>query len=154
MLLSKNAFFLILVFIVVSPLVIPKIIWLSGTKNTRGVVWFEGHTLELQGGISKHSVILFILNKDSFEFNGPGHLSTGDSVSVLYRSNNPADAIIDNPRAFWMGNLAYIILPLLVLLVLYFTPRRFDPLIPKGARIRIGERPFIQIIHPGSESNL
>jgi hypothetical protein len=150
MLLSKNVFFLILVFIVAGLFIIPKIIWLSGTKRAQGVVWFEGHTLELQGGISKHAVILFIVNKDSFEFNGSSHLKVGKSVPILYQSNNPEDAIVEDPQAFWMGNFAYILLPLLVLLVLYFTPQRFDPLIPKGARIRIGKKPFVQIIHPGN----
>jgi hypothetical protein len=56
--------------------------------------------------------------------------------------HNSPDMII---RA-WEGGLVFALFPLLFLLVLFLTPDRFDPLIPRGSRILLGWRPFIEII--------
>jgi hypothetical protein len=46
----------------------------------------------------------------------------------------------------WVPTLIYSLFPLLNLLVLYLTPERFDPLIPKKSTILLGIKPFIKII--------
>ena len=48
------------------------------------------------------------------------------------------------------GMLVFALYPLLVFLILFLTPDRFDPLIPRHSKILIGIRPFIKII-PGGD---
>jgi hypothetical protein len=50
------------------------------------------------------------------------------------------------PYNVWGATLIFALFPLLNLLVLYLTPERFDPLIPKNATILIGINPLIKII--------
>jgi hypothetical protein len=57
---------------------------------------------------------------------------------------NDADAII---RAC-EGGFVFSLFPLVTLLVLFLTPERFDPLIPKGARILLGWQPLVEIVRP------
>jgi hypothetical protein len=45
----------------------------------------------------------------------------------------------------WEGASVFALFPLVTLLVLFLTPDRFDPLIPRGAKILLGWRPFISI---------
>jgi hypothetical protein len=148
MLLSRNQFFLILlVLFVIGPFFVPRAIWLLHSQKTTGRGWFIGHTLELQGNISEHLVIIFRAGNDSVYFNGGGKgLYVGGPVPVRYRKDNPSDARIDTFSGMWEDVLINSLLPLLTLLILYITPARFDPLIPWKARIRIGKKPFIKII--------
>lgn len=48
----------------------------------------------------------------------------------------------------WEAGLVFAIFPVLVLIVLFLTPDRYDPLIPRGAKIFLGWKPFISIIPP------
>ena len=50
------------------------------------------------------------------------------------------------PDDGWSGTLVFALCPLLVLLILFLTPDRFDPLVPKKSTILIGIKPFIKII--------
>lgn len=50
------------------------------------------------------------------------------------------------PLRVWAGPLIFALFPLLVLLVLLLTPERYDPLLPRGARIMLGFRPFIRVL--------
>lgn len=50
------------------------------------------------------------------------------------------------PAEIWAPTVVFSIFPLLVLLVLFLTPDRFDPIIPKRARVLLGVRPFITIV--------
>ena len=50
------------------------------------------------------------------------------------------------PEDGWSGTLVFALCPLLILLVLFLTPDRFDPLIPKKSTILIGIKPFIKIV--------
>ncbi|MBS1599943.1 MAG: hypothetical protein JST75_17080 [Bacteroidetes bacterium] len=52
------------------------------------------------------------------------------------------------PVEVWSGTMVFATFPLLVLLVLYFTPEKLDPLIPRKSKILLGIRPFIKIIPP------
>ena len=50
------------------------------------------------------------------------------------------------PRYVWGATFVYSLFPLMILLVLLFTPERLDPLIPKRSKVLIGIRPLIKII--------
>ena len=50
------------------------------------------------------------------------------------------------PVLIWEGTIIFALFPLLTLLVLFLTPDRFDPLIPRRARILLGFRPFVRIL--------
>jgi hypothetical protein len=60
--------------------------------------------------------------------------------------NHPAGTGI--PIEIWGASMAYALWPLLVLVVLFLTPERLDPLIPKKSKIILGIRPFLKIIPP------
>lgn len=148
MLLSRNQFFLILLILfVIGPFYVPRILWLINSKKATGRGWFVGHTLELQGDVTQHLVIIFKAGNDSVFFNGGGRgFHVGDTVPVCYERDNPSDARINTFSGMWEDVLINSLLPLLTLLILFITPGRFDPLIPWKARIRIGIKPLIKII--------
>lgn len=50
------------------------------------------------------------------------------------------------PLDIWGGAMVFSLFPSLIWLVLAFTPDRFDPLLPKGAKVLLGWRPFISIL--------
>ncbi len=50
------------------------------------------------------------------------------------------------PAEVWRATLVFSLFPMLVLLVLFLTPERLDPLIPWKSKILIGKHPFIQIV--------
>lgn len=50
------------------------------------------------------------------------------------------------PMEVWGPALVFSLFPLLVLLVLFLTPDRLDPVIPWRSKVLIGIRPFIQIV--------
>ena len=52
------------------------------------------------------------------------------------------------PLDIWAPTVVYSQFPLLILLVLFLTPERLDPLIPKRSKILLGIRPFIKVISP------
>ena len=48
----------------------------------------------------------------------------------------------------WEGAFVFALFPLTTLLVVFLTPDRFDPLIPRGAKILLGWCPFVSIVPP------
>jgi len=147
MLLRRNQFFLLLLLIFVVPIVAYKICWLARSEKSWGIVCFTGHTLETTG-VSQHPVIWFKAGKDSIFFNGNSNVSfrKGELVPVRYHKDAPRDARIDSPLSIWGDTLAWALLPFLVILVLYLTPQRLQPLIPAKTNIRLTiKRPFIKI---------
>ena len=103
MTLSRNTFFFSLLLICISPVVIWKIAWLSKTTATNGKVWFTGKTLELDGSISSHLVILFLAGKDSIHFNAPANLpyKQGEMVPVRYVNEKPSEARVNTFLRIW-----------------------------------------------------
>jgi hypothetical protein len=154
MVLTRPQFFLVLSIVFLGPFYAPRLIWLARSRTATGKVWFIGHTLELQGDVSSHLVILFKLGRGSFYFNGRGHFKVGDPVPVRYNKTRPADAKINTAFSIWADVLVNSLFPGLVLLILFITPRRFDPLIPWNARVRIGIKPLIKIIPNGSDAKI
>jgi hypothetical protein len=147
--LNRNRFFLLLFAVSVLPFFVYKGIWLATTKKTSGVLYFIGHgNLGSVLGISTYPVIQFRVNQDSFEFNGnmTMDLHPGEVVPVRYQKNNPSDAKINTLICIWGDTLAYAFFPVLVLLIIFLIPERFDPLVPRKSKIQLGGKPLIRII--------
>lgn len=148
MVFSRTQFFLLLLVLIIFPFYASKLIWLSRSQKTAGRVWFMGHTLELNGSISQHHVILFIVGNDSITFNAISNVGfkVGDNVPVRYITSDPTDAKINTPFFIWADTCLYSLLPALFLLIVFLTPARLDPLIPWRAKIKIGRAPFIKVV--------
>ncbi len=50
------------------------------------------------------------------------------------------------PIEIWGNTLAYALWPFLIFLVIFLTPEKYEPLIPKKSTILLGMKPFIKII--------
>ena len=149
MVFSRNQFFLLLFAISIMPFFAYKLLWLATTRKTDGIVYFIGHgNLGSVLGISTYPVIQFKAGRDTVEFNGNINLDVkpGDPVSVRYQKNDFSDAKINTPICIWGDTMAYAFFPMIVLLIIFFIPERFDPIIPKNSRIILGKKPFIRII--------
>ena len=149
MILSRNQFFLLLFIIVIAPFLANKIIWLATSTQTIGRMWYTGHgNFGSVLGISSYSVIRFKAGNDSLYFNNNVDLDLkrGKIVPVRYQKSNPSDATVDNFLSMWAETLVYAVFPVLILLVIFFMPERFDPIIPKKSKIVLGKKPFIQIL--------
>lgn len=150
MVFAKNQFFLILGIVLIVPFVVNKIVWLANSRLAPGEMRFTGHgNLGSVLGISTYPVLKFIVGRDTIYFNGNVNLDLkpGEQVMIRYQKNNPSDALVNNFVCIWMGTVAYALLPILVLLVLYVMPDGMDPIIPKGAKVIIGKKPFVRIIY-------
>ena len=145
MILSRHSFFLLLTFLLLLPLVLYKLLWLAGTKETTGTMYFTGHgNLGSVLGISTYPVIWFISGKDTIFFNGNVNipLQEGEQVSVRYKVKNPSDAKVNSFTCIWGDTLAYEFGPFLILLIVYFHP----DLVPKKASILLGKKPFLRFL--------
>lgn len=150
MLISRTRFFVFLFFLLIGPFVGQKLFWLARSKGTMGKVYFMGHTLNNDGSISSHQVIIFGIGKDSVTFtsNVNLHLRDNTLVPVRYAAGDPQDARIDKPVCIWGDTLVYLLSPVGIWLVLLLTPNRFDPLIPWRSTVQLGWRPpFIRVIN-------
>jgi len=132
--------------VVLLPLPLYKLIWLAGTKETTGKMYFEGHgNLGSVLGISTYPVIRFKAGKDTFTFNGNVNipLKADEEVPVRYRTQDPQDAKVNSFICIWGDTFAYGLGPLLIFLIVFFHP----DLVPKNARLQIGnKRPYLQFI--------
>lgn len=147
MVMGRNGFFLLLLLVCVVPFYGYKICWLCTSRRATGVGWFVGHTLELNGAVTAHLVVLFQVGGDSVWFNAETRLgNVGERIPVRYQRNDPSDARVDVPLAIWGDTVVNSLLPVGVMLILFLTPNRFDPLIPWGCRVVIGGRPVIKIL--------
>jgi hypothetical protein len=92
-----------------------------------------GHRLVLSRNV--FFLVLFIL------FGGP-------FVAYLASSafNPGSPAVWNIPVEVWRATLVFSLFPMLVLLVLFLTPDRLDPVIPWRSKVLIGIHPFIQIV--------
>jgi hypothetical protein len=146
---TKNQFYLLLAIIFISPFLLNKIGWLVNSSKTIGEMRFVGHgNLGSALGISTYPVIRFMIGKDTIYFNSNVNLDIkpGEKIPVRYQKNDPSDARVDNFACIWMETIAYAMLPVLVLFVLYIMPDRLDPVIPKRAKVIIGKKPFLRIL--------
>jgi hypothetical protein len=146
MILSRNSFFIILFGLIISPFLFYKMIWLTGTRETTGTMYFTGHgNLGSVLGVSTYPVIRFRLGKDTIYFNGNVNLplKEGQQVPVRYQKNNPQDAKINEFTCIWGDTMAYALAPLLFFLIVFF----HRDLVPKKAKIQLTrERPWAKFV--------
>jgi hypothetical protein len=147
MTISKNKFGLLLFFIFIFPFLLHKMIWLINSKKTTAEMCFMGRTLEVQG-TSDHAVLRFTSGgkKVFFNANFELDLKPGAIVYIRYQKNDPTDARVNSFTSIWLDTFLYIIPQLLILSILFFTPGKWDPLIPANAKIAFGRKPLIRII--------
>jgi hypothetical protein len=151
MLMPRSWFFLGLFFFLVGPFFVPKVTWWLCSRRTAGKVLFTGGVLDPINGTKKYLVMQFRLGKDSVEFQSNMYFRWPEDTVVMVRYSrfDPYDARIDLPVCIWGDTLVNVLLPLGVWLVLLLTPNRFDPLVPWGAKVRLGRRwPCIRVIPP------
>jgi len=149
MLLSRSRFFFFLFLLLPGPFVGPKLFWLAASRRTVGRVYFTGGVLDNIEGTSKYLVVRFPLGRDTVEFksNVYFHWPEDTPVMVRYSRFDPSDARLDVPICIWGDTLAHVLLPLGIWLILFFTPNRFDPLIPWGAKLQLRWRwPFLRVM--------
>jgi hypothetical protein len=146
MLLSRHLFFIGLFVLIILPFPVYKVLWLAGSRETVGTMYFTGHgNLGSVLGISTYPVIWFKAGRDTIFFNGNVNipLKDGERISVRYRKNNPQDAKMNMFSSIWGDTMAYMMGPVLILLVVFFHP----DLVPKKAQIAIsGRKPWIRYI--------
>lgn len=147
MIISKTQLLLLACVIFILPFLLYKIIWLGTSTRTTAKMCFMGRTLEVQG-TSDHAVYSFTIGEKKIFFNASFELDArpGEIVAIRYQKNNPGDAKVNSFSSIWLDTILYIIPQTLILSILFFTPAKWDPLIPANARIAFGRRPFIRII--------
>lgn len=145
MIISRNKFFLVAAATLLLPMLVPKMIWLTHTRHSIGVMAFEG-----RGGAGdqiplSYSVVYFKLGKDTIWFNGLGnlHLHPGDSIPIRFKTANPSDAKVDIFAGIWGDTLVYGGIPTLMLLVMFLHPT----LVPRRSKLKLTmKKPFIWIV--------
>lgn len=70
------------------------------------------------------------------------------AYDIIWLANSDQTTGFYFPIEIWGSTLVYSLFPLLILLVLFLTPDRLDPVVPRKSKILIGIKPFIQIISP------
>jgi hypothetical protein len=90
MVLGRNAFFMLIFFVLACPFVVYKVVWISRSQKTMGRVLFRGRRIEVQG-TSDHWVIKYRCGNDSLFFDTEDDLDMvkGALVSVRYQKNRP-----------------------------------------------------------------
>jgi 4-amino-4-deoxy-L-arabinose transferase-like glycosyltransferase len=151
MVIKRSVFFLILALLITVPLLVGKIIWLSKTKTTTGVMSFEG--LGNAGDMlrSTYSVFYFEHDDDTTWFNSSANISykPGDLVSVRYNSSNPDDARLNTFPSIWLGTLLAGGIPLLIMLVIFINRH----IVPHNNDIRLSKRKPYLFLQSRSSGN-
>jgi hypothetical protein len=68
------------------------------------------------------------------------------AYNLLWIDINWQSSRWDIPIDIWGKSLAYALWPSLIFLVIFLTPEKLEPLIPKKSTVLLGIRPFIKII--------
>jgi len=142
MTIHRNILFLCLAAIILSPFLISKLVWLSGTQKTMGKMSFNGKTYTGQLG-HDYAVIKFAAGKDSFFVNGPDNITyeKGTPVPVRYTTANPNDARLATFIGLWGDSLVFAGIPCLIILLVALHPE----IVPyRAAFVLQTKRPFIR----------
>jgi len=145
MVIHRTKFFLALALIIMTPFLASKIIWLTHSQKTEGILAFEGMGESGEQIRLDYSVIHFKHGKDTIWFNGLGnlHLQAGMPVPVRYQTGNPSDAKVDIFVSIWGDTLVYGGIPLFILLILFLHPK----VVPRRSKLRLShKKPFIRIV--------
>ena len=142
MVVSRTSLFAACLIVVVAPFLVPKLIWLTGSEKTNGIMRFVGKSYTGQL-VHFYSEISFIAGKDTIWFNSEDNTiyKVGEIVPVRYQKNNPSDAKVNIFTNIWNDTVIYGTGPLVILFLVFFHPKG----IPGHARFSIGiKKPFIK----------
>lgn len=144
MLISRNQFFMLLLFLVVTLSLGSRLIWLARSDRIIGKVSFTGKS---QAGQFMHtySVIQFRYKDSLYWFNGQDNLLFEENalVPVRFDPGRPADARIDHFLAIWGDRIVFGGIPMLVLLIIFLQREIF----PRNYALRLrASRPLISLI--------
>ena len=143
MLFTRNAFFLFLLLLLTLPFLLPNILWLLRTEKTTGKVEGIGHASGISLGRDSYAYISFRVGKDTVYFQGKDdNYKDGDIVPLRYQKTNPEDARVASFYSIWGNTIAYCGVPLIFWIICFFA----HDIIPKGSKIRLGNKPFIKVI--------
>jgi hypothetical protein len=147
MVIRRSLFFLILASLIAIPLFLNKLIWISKTKTTTGVMSFEGMGNAGDMLRSTYSVFYFEHDDDTTWFNSSANTiyKPGDRVPVRYNAANPEDARLNTFLSIWLGTLLGGGIPLLILLVIGLNRH----IVPHKNDIRLSKRKPYLFLHSG-----
>lgn len=151
MLFSKNAFFFLLLLVLLTPIILPAVIWLVKSKKATGRVEGIGHATGISLGSDTYAYISFTTGKDTVYFQGKDDdYKEGDVVPIRYQPKKPEDAQVAAFWALWGNTIAYCGVPIIFWCICFFAP----DIVPKKAKLLIGKKPFIKLIYPKRTNRL
>jgi hypothetical protein len=145
MIIHRTKFFLVLICLYITPLVLYRVIWLLQSKKTTGIFAFVTYGSALDQIRSPYSEIYFKHGIDTVWFQEPGKLKykPGAIVPVRYLAGNPSNARLDTFRSLWMATIVYGGIPLLVLLAISLHPE----IVPYRKKVMLTrKKPFVWVV--------
>lgn len=145
MILSKNQFFLGLLFLLAIPYFIYKIGWFNKySKKTTGRIIGIGHNTGMSLGESSYSLVQFNVGERKIVFNGDDeNFKESDTIAVRYCEDDPQDARINTMLSNWSDGFVYGAL----LVIFWLVPYIMKDVLPHPSKLLIGSKPFIKIIN-------
>ncbi len=141
--LSKSALFGCILFLVLAPFLLCKLVWLADSEKATGTMGFKGKTQTGQY-VHNYSVIFFKIDTVEYWFNGLDNVffKNGEKVAIRYKKKDPYDAKIDSFVSIWGDTLVYGGIPLAILVVVFLHPH----IIRRGSRFVIQKKmPLIRL---------
>ena len=140
---SKIQFISLLLFLIVVPILVINLVWLSNSISTTGTMCFMGKSQDGQL-VRTYPVIKFSQKGKDIFFNGKSdvELNRGQAIPILYQKDDPADARINSFNGVWIDTIIYAAIPFVILLMIFF----HREVIPWGSIVEVGKRPFLRII--------
>ena len=145
MVIRQATMFISIFLLYATPIVLPRIVWLSHSRKTTGVFSFEGMGSAGEQIKLSYSFIYYMHGNQKIWFEGPGHmhLKEGSVVPIRYQTNDPADAKVDGFLGMWADVAVYGGEPLIVLICIFLHRGIFPP----RSKILITlKKPFLLIV--------
>jgi hypothetical protein len=145
MIIHRTKFFLALICLFVTPLVLYKTIWLLQSKKTTGTFAFVSYGPALDQIRFPYSVMYFKHGIDTVWFEARGKLNykPGAIVPVRYLAGNPSNAKLGTFRSLWMATIIYGGIPFLLLLAIFLHPE----IVPYKKKVMLTRKqPFVWVV--------
>jgi len=149
MIIGKTPFFVCLFVLIATPFVVPRLVWLTRSHLTMGIMGFEGRGTAGEQISLTYSYVYYRPGRDTIWFAASSGLpyKHGDRVPVRFEVSAVADARVDNFVGIWGDVLVYGGIPELILLIFLLHPQ----VVPRGSKLRLTlKSPYIRIwsTHP------
>ncbi len=145
MIIRQTTLFIIIFLLYATPIVLPRIIWLSHSRKTTGFFSFEGMGSAGERIKLSYSFIYYMYGNQKIWFEGPGnmHLKEGTIVPIRYQTNKLTDAKVDGFYGLWADVAVYGGEPLLILICIFLHPG----ILPSKSKIFITlKNPFLRVV--------